>query len=178
MINKYLDESIEDIKALKKSIEGIEQIINKIKTAHTIFICGNGGSSSTASHFANDLQKMCDIKAICLNDNIPLITAWSNDEDYSSIFMRQLETLAVTGDTLIVFTGSGNSKNLINAINYANDIGMNTIAFVGGNGGKIFKDVSTTFTLCIPSDMQHAEDWQLILSHIIMRYINEYNMDR
>lgn len=110
-----------------------------------VFIAGNGGSAATASHMMADFQKTTlgkeialkkRIKAIALSDNGPVITAWGNDFGYDLIFSEQLRTLAEAGDLLIVITASGNSPNIIAALEVAKEVGVTTIGLLGFQGGK------------------------------------------
>lgn len=127
-------------------IEEIEKIvfaIEKVKNSnHSIYIAGNGGSAATASHFATDigigsLNRTNPVRAISLCDNSAAITAISNDIDYSSIFEQQLKLLGTSGDLLVVISASGNSNNLVKAINAAAVIGIDTFSLTGFDGGKI-----------------------------------------
>jgi D-sedoheptulose 7-phosphate isomerase len=131
-----------------------------------IFICGNGGSACTAQHIAEDLQKMCGFNITCLTDNIGVITAYANDISYDAIFSGQLEAMATEGDILIVISGSGNSKNILRAIDCANKRKMNVVAIVGTNGGEV-KDMRLDKLIHINTDMQRFEDCSLIVGHII-----------
>ena len=131
-----------------------------------IFLCGNGGSACTCQHWAEDLIKMCGLDVTCLSDNIGAVTAYANDISYESIFDGQLEAMANTGDILIVISGSGKSKNIINAINIANEIGMMIVAIVGKDGGDI-KNMKVNDLIHIKTDMQHFEDCSLIIGHIL-----------
>ncbi|GAH00278.1 unnamed protein product, partial [marine sediment metagenome] len=110
------------------TLDEIIPILYEARDAHrTIFIIGNGGSAATASHFAGDLSKatICDgfprFKAISLTDNIPSIMAWANDKDYDDIFVEQLKNFMEPEDIIIGISGSGNSKNIIKAIDFANN---------------------------------------------------------
>ena len=157
-IRKCLDEIDFDI---------ILKIANILKSSNKIFIMGNGGSSSTASHMANDFQKQCGLKAICLTDNIPLVTAWANDTTYDNIFIEQLEVLSESkGDTLILITGSGNSQNIINAAIWGLSHGRNVIALIGTGGGRII-NMKKVHILHIKADMMPFEDISLIIDHIL-----------
>ena len=155
----------------------VNQIIRAFKEQRKIFVMGNGGSAATASHFVCDFAKGCAVKGskkfkiIGLTDNIPIITALANDaSSYDEIFKSQLEPLLESNDLVIAFTGSGNSKNILNAIGYANSNGAQTIAFTGFNGGKI-KDLAKTY-LIVPSDnMERIEDIHLMLEHLIHLYL-------
>ena len=139
-----------NIDLLKKiDLEKLEMIVDMIENCAqnkgTVYVAGNGGSAATAATFANDVsfdvfKRSSDkkkIKIICLNDNIPSLTAISNDINYDSIFSSQIEISFQLNDIFIVFSGSGNSKNLINAVNWINKNKMGkTIGFLGFNGGS------------------------------------------
>jgi D-sedoheptulose 7-phosphate isomerase len=131
-----------------------------------IFICGNGGSSCTAQHIAEDFIKMCGLNVTCLSDNIGAITAYANDISYDNVFDKQLEVMAKTGDVLIVISGSGKSKNILKAIDCANKIKMNIVAIVGLDGGEIINK-RVDKLIHIKTDMQHFEDCSLIIGHIL-----------
>lgn len=111
----------------------------------TIFVCGNGGSAATASHFACDLSKWTinhqarRVRAIALTDNIPLITAWSNDREYADVFVEQLQALYRDGDIIIAISGSGNSANVVRAIEWGNRVGAVTIGITGRDGGRLYR---------------------------------------
>jgi D-sedoheptulose 7-phosphate isomerase len=117
--------------------------INKArKTGSTVYIAGNGGSASTASHFATDigigsLNRANPVRSLSLCDNTAAITAIANDMDYSSIFAQQLKLLGKQGDLLIVISASGNSDNLINAVEVASELGMESHSLTGFDGGKL-----------------------------------------
>ena len=109
----------------------------------TIIICGNGGSAATASHFACDLAKWTispdrrRLRALALTDNVPLMTAWSNDRSYESLFVEQLLTHYRPGDLLVAISGSGNSPNVLQAVAWAIQAGAPTIGLSGFDGGKL-----------------------------------------
>jgi D-sedoheptulose 7-phosphate isomerase len=143
-----------------------------------IFILGNGGSAATASHFACDLAKgtICSSKrrfrVISLVDNIPLMTAWSNDISYNNLFAEQLANLINEGDVVIGISGSGNSQNVLNALKLAKSYAAITIGFTGFQGGKL-KDIADV-CLIVPSDcMERIEDVHLILEHLICLWLRE-----
>jgi len=147
-------------------------------SGHKVFICGNGGSASTATHFACDLSKNTIVagapsfKVIALNDNMALMTAWANDTDYDKVFAAQLEPLVESGDVVIGISCSGNSGNVLNALSVARNYGAYTIGFTGDNGGQL-KDV---VDLCIqaPSPrIEQQEDVHLILEHCICSAIRD-----
>src|SRR6186997_2676515 len=109
----------------------------------TILICGNGGSAASASHFACDLAKLTisadcrRVRTLALTDNIPLITAWSNNQAYADVFVEQLIGLYRPGDMLFAISGSGNSPNVLRAVEWANQSGAPTVGLTGFDGGKL-----------------------------------------
>ena len=112
------------------------------KTESTVYISGNGGSASTASHFATDigigsLNRSSPVRSVSLCDNTAAITAIANDMDYSSIFAQQLKLLGKQGDLLIVISASGNSDNLLKAVEVASELGMESHSLTGFDGGKL-----------------------------------------
>jgi D-sedoheptulose 7-phosphate isomerase len=170
---EYLDELNELVTKLNEI--DFDNIAKNIVTSQRVYICGNGGSSSTASHIVNDLKKMCNIDACCLTDNVPLVTALANDVSYESIFSEQILRFGNEEDMLIVLTGSGNSKNLLHAIDVAILKNMMVIAFVGADGGEIKELYSDCIQVIhTESDMQHSEDLHLIIGHILCKMIANY----
>jgi len=138
----------------------------------TVFIIGNGGSAATASHFANDLNKGAAVigqrrfRALALTDNVPLITAWANDTRYEQIFVEQMANFIHPGDVLIAISGSGNSPNIIAAVEWARREGAVTIGLTGGSGGRLRALVDCC--LLAPADrMEQIEDMHLMLAHAI-----------
>lgn len=148
------------------------------RNGHRIFVMGNGGSAATASHFALDLAKNTitegapRLKAISLTDHVPLITAWSNDTAYEHIFAEQLANMVEAGDAAIGISASGNSPNVINALNLAHDSGAFTIGLLGATGGKI-KDIVDAYVLAPGQNIEQEEDAHMILAHIITRHMRE-----
>src|SRR5271157_4021251 len=108
-----------------------------------IFVCGNGGSASTASHFVCDMVKGASFnrptrfRIMALTDSLPTLTAYSNDVDYECVFVEQLKNFAQPGDVVMAISGSGNSPNVLRAVEYGNSIGCRTIALSGRGGGKL-----------------------------------------
>lgn len=175
-----------DLRAALDRIDEKEliQLVDLVKqaqvTQRTVFIVGNGGSASTASHWATDLgkglhhRKDKGVKALSLSDNIAWISAAANDISYDSVFSDQLRAHGTEGDLLVAISASGNSHNIIKAIRQAKDMGIVTLSIVGFDGGKA-KDVSD-FTVHIPTDHGKyglAEDVQLILNHFLCDYLAE-----
>jgi D-sedoheptulose 7-phosphate isomerase len=158
------------------SVEEIQSVLDLIIEAHRserqIFIMGNGGSASNASHFTTDLGKCSSdflskrFRCYSLNENISWMTAVANDDSYADIFVRQLKNYARPGDLLVAFTVSGNSLNLVRAFEWANDKDLYTLALTGGKGGKLAEIAKKA--LVIPSEHYgHAEDMQMMIAHII-----------
>ena len=164
------------------SLDQFEEIVNLLlgayKTRNQIFVMGNGGSGSTASHFACDINKGVSFgfkkkfKVICLNDNIPTMLAYANDNSYDDIFVEQLKNFLKTDDLVIGISGSGNSTNVIKAVQYANENGAKTIGLTGFDGGKLAKLAQTVFEVPV-NDMQKVEDVHLISTHIIMQIFQD-----
>jgi len=177
LLDDYLNKSIQDVEDLHVQYEKLEEIKDIIKKSKLVYLCGNGGSSATASHFANDLKKMCNINAICLSDNTPLLTAIANDISYIKVFQQQIskELIDIIGKdkvTLVVFSGSGNSQNIFDVVGYGQSLGINVIAFLGMKGGVI-KNIQGIHKIHIETDMLHAEDIHLIICHTISKLISD-----
>lgn len=158
--------------------EVIEIMLDAYKNDRHIFICGNGGSASTASHFMNDLNKLCNvegkkrIKALALTDNVPLMTAWANDHHYDYVFVEQLKNLMEKHDICIVISGSGDSHNVIKAVEFANDSGGITIGFLGFDGGKL-KDVVHKHVIVNSNHYGLIEDMHHSICHIIANCLRD-----
>ena len=151
-----------------------DKLIQLKENGNTVYLIGNGGSSATPSHSAGDWTKELKIKTICLTDNTSSVTAFANDTDYSNIFKGQLETFLEVGDIVIGYSGSGNSPNVINAIEYANSRGNFTIGISGdynkNNGGKLVQ-MTRLSVVANTASMERIEDLHLIINHIIKEYI-------
>lgn len=146
-----------------------------------IATCGNGGSASTASHYITDWNKMVNLstgkkfRGISFVDNIGLVTAFGNDLSYDEIFSGQCEAYLDEGDLLVCISGSGNSKNIVKAIETANEMGVSTLAILGYDGGKAIKVAN--HSLLVPSfDMQVCEDIHLMFGHMVMKHLCNYKI--
>lgn len=145
-------------------------------TGRTIYLCGNGGSAGNAIHLANDftygagVNRGIGLRIEALPANAAVLTCLANDIGYENIYSEQLRVKANAGDVLVVFSGSGNSPNVINALEMGNSIGMKTFAVLGYTGGacKSIAQVPIHFEI---NDMQVAEDLQLIVGHMIMQWL-------
>lgn len=175
---KYLAELKKVLETI--SLERFEEMVNIILEAyegeHTIFIMGNGGSGATASHFACDINKgtCLDLKkrfkVICLNDNVPTMLAYANDISFEDMFVEQLKNFLKSNDLVIGISASGNSKNVLKAIKYANKKGARTIGLTGFDGGKLANLAKLSLVIKI-NDMQKVEDTHLIINHMIMQIV-------
>lgn len=177
IIKNYLKTTRELIDSL--DFETLQKIINRIKITrysytNKILIAGNGGSATTASHFAEDLNGTKKFKAISLCNDIGFITATANDFDYDYIFKRQLEYLYNNGDILIVISASGNSNNLIDAVDYINNKNGLTIGLLGFDGGLLKNRCQMSLVFESPIGMYGSiEDLHLITTHIITEYFRK-----
>lgn len=174
-IKEYINNEIEILKNL--DIKEIDKALKLLKETlyneGIIYIIGNGGSSATASHFQNDFNKGISeytekkFKFQCLNDNIPTLMAIANDIGFEEVFRFQLKGKLQENDILIAISGSGNSKNIINAVTYAKECGNKIIGLTGYNGGKL-KELSD-ISLHVPiNSMQITEDIHMIFDHLMM----------
>lgn len=156
----------------------IQVLADALKDGRQVFLFGNGGSGATASHMACDLNKGVSygrenrFKVICLNDNVPTMMAYSNDVSYDDIFVEPLRNFLQPGDVVVGLSGSGNSENVIRAINYANKAGAVTVGLCGYSGGRL-KEAAQVVVHTAVNDMQMAEDTHLILGHMVMRCLCE-----
>jgi D-sedoheptulose 7-phosphate isomerase len=158
----------------------VEALYRAFEEKRTIFLIGNGGSAAAASHFGQDLAKGTlssmsakrRFRVVPLTDNIGFITALANDEGYESVFEQQLRNLAAAGDVLVAISGSGNSPNVIRAIEYARSIGMRTIGVTGFDGGKLRKLADESVHVPI-DDMGMVEALHGVVFHHAMCFLRE-----
>lgn len=180
IVEDYLSAQLSCIGNLRESSQIIKNIFQKLISARdndqAIYVIGNGGSASTATHFTSDLLKTSIVKnkkrfkAHSLSDNIPVVLAWANDDEYNNIFLGQLENFLKKNDIVIGFSGSGNSENVIKAIEFANTNNATTISFTGKGGGKISK--ISQINLTVPSDdMLTIETMHLLICHLLTTMI-------
>lgn len=180
----YIHRYIEDLEHTLANLpeDRIEQVVKILHEARLnnqqVFIMGNGGSASTASHFVCDLGKNTRVKGIPnfrvmgLTDNMALFSALANDEGYENVFMQQLASHIQSGDVVIGISASGNSPNVVNAIELANSIPARTIGFTGFDSGKLGGMVDVN--LHVPSHLiEHVEDIHLVLEHLICKELRE-----
>ncbi|MDR1246039.1 MAG: SIS domain-containing protein [Clostridiales Family XIII bacterium] len=158
-------------------IEAINKVMNSLESARrrdaTIYIMGNGGSASTASHFVNDFNKGLSeyleqpFRFVCLNDNIATVMAIANDIGYETVFEFQLRGRVADNDLVIGISGSGNSPNVLKAIELAKSVGATTIGLTGHDGGKLASMVDISLHAPVMS-MQVTEDIHMIFDHLMM----------
>ena len=142
-----------------------------------IFLLGNGGSASTASHMANDLSKativtgMPRMKVIALTDNVAVMTAWANDTSYDQIFREQLENLLEPGDTVLAISASGNSPNVLRAMEFARDHGAVTIGWTGLSGGRL-GEIAEHCVRVPTDDVGMIESVHVVIDHLVTRKLH------
>ena len=160
---------------LTKVSQAIDWFRESRDTGRHIFVCGNGGSASTASHFACDIVKGCSFnrtsrfRIMALTDQLPTITAYANDVGYDVIFAEQLKNFAQPGDLFMAISGSGNSPNVLVAMDYASSIGCRTIALTGRDGGKLGPKAQLNIQIPV-AHMGRIEDAHMNICHMICYY--------
>jgi len=182
-IQNYLIETrkVAEVLSIADIDRAIELLFQAWKNGNQVFTCGNGGSASTATHFACDLAKTTIVdsnkrfKALCLNDNIPLISALINDEGFENLFYEQLRNLFQKGDVLIcisVHGGAGKDKaalwsqNLLKAMKYVRDNGGRTIGLSGFDGGPM-KEIADACIVVPVNSTPQVESFHIVLEHLI-----------
>ncbi|ODR35238.1 SIS domain-containing protein [Eisenbergiella tayi] len=174
-LKDYINEEILILQSL--DLDTVNEVMNVLEdarlTGKKIFVCGNGGSAATASHYCCDFNKgISEIQNKkynfeCLSDNVPTMMAVANDIGYEEVFRFPLKNKMKAEDIFIGISGSGNSKNVVNAMEYAKSIGGTTIAIVGYDGGKIKQMADHNIHVNI-NNMQILEDVHMILDHLMM----------
>lgn len=174
-IRTYLNEEIKVLESIDESeISNVMNILENCRLSGSrVFICGNGGSAATASHFTCDFNKGISYSQKvkynfeCLNDNVPMMMAIANDISYDDIFSEPLKNKMRKEDVLFAISGSGNSKNVVNAAKYAKSIGATVIALVGYDGG-VLKTIADHSIHVKIGNMQIVEDVHMIMDHVMM----------
>jgi D-sedoheptulose 7-phosphate isomerase len=163
------------------SHDGIDQIADTLVKAYEaermVYTFGNGGSASLASHLACDLGKgtaYCNggkrLRVLALTDNLPVLTAWANDSSYEDVFAEQLRNFVQPQDVAFAISGSGNSKNVLNALQVARTVGATTVGISGFEGGEM-KRLCDICVVVPSNDMQIIEDLHLAMAHSIFRIV-------
>ncbi len=168
---------------LDRVSRAIELLAEAREKGRTIFVCGNGGSASTASHFVCDMvkgasfERAARFRIMALTDSMATITAYSNDVDYGCIFTEQLRNFAQPGDVVMALSGSGNSANVVRALEYAGSLGCRTIALTGREGGAL--GPLAEVEIRVPEQhMGRIEDGHMIVCHMICYYFMEHGSEK
>src|SRR5215831_2233424 len=177
---EYKSEVLKAIDAidLDKVNQAIELFRDARANSRRIFVCGNGGSASTASHFACDVVKGASynrpsrFRIMALTDQLPTLTAYANDVSYECVFVEQLKNFAQPGDLVMGISGSGNSPNVLHAIEYANQAGCRTLALTGRDGGRLGPMAQLNIQVPVPH-MGRIEDAHMVICHMIGYYFME-----
>jgi len=176
---KYAYNTIESVSETEVT-NFIETLYNAYEQGSTVFVIGNGGSAANASHFAQDLAKgtrakidqpKC-IKALSLTDNFAFFSALGNDEGYDAVFVEQMRTFSKSGDLLVAISGSGNSPNILRAVEYAKQNGIKTVGITGFGGGKLIDMVDEKVHVPI-NDMCTAESVHSVVFHYVILELHE-----
>ena len=160
---------------VQQAIEWLDEALNE---GRQVFTCGNGGSASTASHFICDMVKGASynrdkrFRMMALTDSLATITAYSNDVSYDVVFVEQLKNFARPGDILISISGSGNSPNVLRAVEWANSAGVKTIGLTGRDGGQLGKLSQLEINVGV-QHMGRIEDGHMIVCHMLAYYFME-----
>ena len=180
LIKNSLKTHFEALQLINESdiINSANIILNAINEGKTIFWCGNGGSASQANHLSSELvggmyqKKINPFKSICLNVDTAFITAWSNDDSFDNIFIRQLEALSQSGDILIGLSTSGNSTNVVKAAQFAHSNKIKVISLTGNDGGSLnkFSDININ----IPTkSTQRIQEMHILIGHILCDIVEQ-----
>jgi D-sedoheptulose 7-phosphate isomerase len=159
----------------------IEALLEARRRGATVFFLGNGGSAATASHFQNDLMRWRDnpMRIISLTDNVAVLTAIANDHGYDQVFRMQLENLLLPGDVVVAISVSGNSPNVVLAMEYAISKDAVTVGLTGFDGGRLAEMVDINIHVpTLPGEYGPAEDVHMILDHLIVSFLWEWCVER
>jgi D-sedoheptulose 7-phosphate isomerase len=163
---------------LERVAQAIEWLREAREQGRTIYVCGNGGSGSTGSHFVCDMVKGASynrqrrFRIQSLNDSMPTLMAYANDVSYDCVFVEQLKNFARPGDVLFSLSGSGNSANVIKAVEFANEAGLRTISLTGRDGGQLGPLSQLEINVAEPH-MGRIEDGHTVVMHMICYYFME-----
>ena len=182
-ISEYLEMEKKTIESLNREelLSVVNAFLDVYEKEGTIYVFGNGGSASTASHMANDYNKGLNefldkkFRFVCLNDNVATLMSIANDISYEEVFRMQLRGKLEEKDLVVGISGSGNSMNVINAISYAKEMGVKTVGLCGYEGGKL-KALSDVVLDVKLNNMQIVEDIHLIFNHLLM-YVCQRHMN-
>ena len=176
-VTSYIDDLIELLRQVDPSeVQAlVDALVDAYRNGRFVFVIGNGGSAANASHLCEDLGKgtLSDfegqkrLKIMSLTDNVPYIMAWANDEGYERVFVEQLKNFAEPGALLIAISGSGNSANVLRAVEYAKSHGMKTFALTGYDGGRL-KEIADESLHVRSSNMGAVEAVHAVVIHYLM----------
>ena len=178
--DQYRQRCIEALNQIDTTLVGtaIDWLAEARDEQRHIFVCGNGGSASTASHFVCDMVKGASynrakrFRIMALTDQLPTLTAYANDVSYEAVFVEQLRNFANPGDVFLGISGSGNSPNVLRAMEYANEVGCKTIALTGRDGGRLGPLAQLNIQVPVPH-MGRIEDAHMVACHMICYYFME-----
>jgi len=178
LLESYVDTLSASLRGPEMATVGVfvEAFLRAWNDGKRIYLCGNGGSAGNAIHLANDFVKGAGerrgtgLRIEALPANAAVITCLANDVGYDAIYSEQLRVKAEAGDVLVVLSGSGNSSNVVRALEVGNQLGMETLAIVAFDGGRC-KSLAKHVLHFPVHDMQVAEDLQLIVGHLVMRHL-------
>ncbi|MFC1962866.1 SIS domain-containing protein [Chloroflexota bacterium] len=168
---EYIKQLVDSLNKLDE--QSIEQAADLVVTARKVYVAGNGGSASTAKHFALAL-KWAGKEAYSLIDNVTVVTALANDYGYENVFKKQLENTLGKDDLVIAISGSGGSENVIRSVEYANEIGAVTLGILGFNGGRL-RNIVNKYILVENHDYGQVEDIHLAICHMITYLVKGRN---
>jgi D-sedoheptulose 7-phosphate isomerase len=183
-VEEYVESMAEQLRAVPAAaLDRVgRRLLETAEAGAQILVAGNGGSASTASHFACDLAKTVlgakpelrtsRFRAVSLADNVALLTAWANDVSYEAVFAEQVKMLGRPGDVLFVISASGRSANVVQAVHAARSIGMHTIGFLGFDGGSL-RDLVDDCVLVPCDDYGHVESAHLVLGHLLTQWLHD-----
>lgn len=185
LVNTYLSELESVLRRLSRQdiASVVDRLFDAWQAGRTIFIIGNGGSAATASHMMNDLNKYAQaagqprFRALALTDNVPLMTAVANDLEYRDVFVEPLRSFLQAGDVVIAVSTSGNSPNIVAAVEFARASGATVVGFCGDPGGRLaaLADVR----VIVPSDrIGQQEDVHLVLNHVVTEALRHRVIER
>jgi len=184
-LERYVRTYLEETRAVldeKVLLDGLRQVVPILLRARAdgkvVYFFGNGGSAATSSHMSQDLGKLTIVegrrrfRTQALSDPLPLILAWANDASYAEIFAEQVKSHGQPGDIAIGISGSGNSPNVLRALEEARKKGMTTVGLIGMGGGKM--RALCDIPIVVPShNMQHIEDAHHLLLHLLTAYLRD-----
>lgn len=164
-----------DVAALEAFVDVLERAR---RDGRTVFLVGNGGSAATASHWANDLMlgtregTAPALRAVSLADNVPVLTAIANDREYADVFVGQLDALFQRGDVVVAISASGNSPNVVRAVEYANAHGGTTVGVLGFDGGRLKARCGIAIVVATPAgEYGPVEDIHMVIDHLVTAWL-------